>query len=190
VVSIVCEFADGTVAEMASVGREGVIGAGALSDGDAAIARYEVQFSGRALAIDEGFFRKAAQTHPGLRAVCFEYLQAFHGQVLQSVACNSVHSLEERYARWLLTTHDRLPGDTFPLTQEILAGVLGVHRPTVSLAARKLQNAGLIRYNRGEITLLDREGLENVACDCYRIICDHYERRLPAAYCQPAASEK
>lgn len=179
VVSIVCLFEDGATAEMATVGKEGVVGAGVLLGGDIAISRHMVQVPGSALAIDGAVFRDGLQESRTLRSLAGAYTQAFIAQVLQSVACNGVHAVDERCARWLLMTHDRSEGDTFALTQEYLAQMLGVHRPTVSIAARALQRAGLIRYSRGAITVLDRPGLEEASCECYRIIRRHYERLLP-----------
>jgi CRP-like cAMP-binding protein len=117
-----------------------------------------------------------------LRRVMHCYVQAFIAQVLQSVACNGRHSVDVRCARWLLMTHDRVGKDSFPLTQEFLAEMLGVHRPTVTVAARMLHRAGLIRYNRGVVTILDRAGLENAACECYGIVRQRFERLLPLSF--------
>lgn len=97
-------------------------------------------------------------------------------QLSQAVACNGVHQIQQRTAKWLLETHDRVQGDTFQLTQEFLADMLGVTRPSVTLAARTLRHAGLIRYARGRITVLDRDGLEEAACECCQAIRNVYER--------------
>ena len=164
---------------MATVGNEGAVGAGALLDDNTATGRYLVQLPGSALAIEPAKLRIALEESPSLRALLAAYARAFVGQVMQSVACNAVHSAEERCARWLLMTHDRSGGDTFALTQEFLAQMLGVHRPTVTIVARTLQRAGLIRYSRGSITVLDRAGLEEAACECYHLIRRRYERLLP-----------
>jgi DNA-binding transcriptional regulator YhcF (GntR family) len=102
--------------------------------------------------------------------------------VSQSAACNCVHDAEERLARWLLMTHDRSDGEELLLTQDALAQMLGVTRPTVTLVARALQRAGMIRYTRGRVTVVDRRGLEEASCECYGLIRQQYERLLPATY--------
>jgi CRP-like cAMP-binding protein len=108
------------------------------------------------------------------------YTQATIVQIAQSVICNSTHSAEQRACRWLLTTHDRVDRDQFPLTQEFLAQMLGVRRPTVSEIASRLQSEGLIRYTRGVITICDRPGLERITCDCYWIVKAEYDNLLHA----------
>ena len=181
VVSLVSVAEDGATAEMATVGNEGVVGIGALLDGDTAVGRHLVEVPGSALAIESSRFRSALRESESLRALGAAYARAFLAQVLHTVACNGVHSVEERCARWLLMTHDRSKGDTIALTQEFLAQMLGVRRPTVTVVARTLQEAGLIRYNRGAIDILDRPGLEGAACECYRLIRHHFERLFPPA---------
>jgi CRP-like cAMP-binding protein len=106
------------------------------------------------------------------------YIMALLNQVAQGASCNRLHEVQERCARWLLHTHDRVNGESFVLTQEFLSQMLGVHRPTVTIAARMLQQAGLIRYSRGQIEVIDRPGLEAAACPCYRLIIDQYARLL------------
>ena len=181
VVSLMSVFENGTTAEMATVGREGVVAVGSLLGGEAALGRYVVQIPGSALAIDTVRFSALLRRSPRLRAACDAYAQAFFAQLLQNVACNSIHSAEERCARWLLTSHDRI-GYTFPLTHEVLAETLGVRRSTVTLVASALQRAGLIQYRRGMVTVLDRPRLEAAACECYRAIRDQYEQLLPHAF--------
>ena len=123
-------------------------------------------------------FRVEVDGDRQLRDLMLVYLQALFAQISQAVACNSVHEIEQRTAKWLLETHDRVHRDTFPLTQELLAQMLGVTRPSVTVAARTLQQAGLIRYRRGEITVLDRDGLEEAACECYQSTREAYERLI------------
>jgi CRP-like cAMP-binding protein len=178
-VSMVAVFADRTTAEMATVGREGLVGIGNILGGEHALARYVVPMPAQALAIEASQFRGALRQSPELRATCNAYAHAFLGEALQTAACNSVHMVEERCARWLLMSHDRSDGDTLALTQEYLADMLGVCRSTVTLAAGALQRAGLIRYRRGAITVLDRPGLEAASCECYHVIREQYERLLP-----------
>ena len=116
--------------------------------------------------------------HAPLRAACEAYAQAFLGNLLQNVACNASHRVEQRCARWLLMCDDQAEDASFELTQEYLAEMLGVRRSTVTVVARTLQNAGLICYHRGAIRVVDRERLETVACECYHVVRDRFERSL------------
>jgi CRP-like cAMP-binding protein len=125
-----------------------------------------------------GTFKKVLKATPKLQQIILRYTLALLNQVAQSAACNRVHTVDERCARWLLMTHDRVKQDTFPLTQEFMAQMLGVHRPTISVAAAMLQKAGLIHYVRGVITIRDRKGLERASCACYRSINKEYDRLL------------
>ncbi len=115
---------------------------------------------------------------PSLNVLLLRYVHAFHNQVAQTAACNAHHHLEERLARWLLMTHDRVDGDELPLTQEFLSTMLGVRRSGVTVAAHTLQQAGLIRYQRGLITILDRPALEAAACECYAIMRQQFEQMI------------
>jgi CRP-like cAMP-binding protein len=177
-VSLVTVFEDGATAEMATVGREGVIGVHTLLGGEHALGRYEVALSGFALAVDASRFQGALRENPRLRAACEVYVRAFLANLLQNVACNAIHTVEQRCARWLLMCDDQVDDDSFRLTQEYLADMLGVRRSTVTLVAQALQNADLIRYRRGAITVRDRRGLEMAACECYRIVRERYEGAL------------
>jgi CRP-like cAMP-binding protein len=189
-VSMVAVFADLTTAEMATVGREGLVGVGNILGGEHALARYVIPMPALALAIEASRFRGALRDSPELRATCNAYAQAFLAEALQTAACNSVHMVEERCARWLLMSHDRSDDDLLAVTQEYLADMLGVCRSTVTLAAGALQRAGLIRYRRGAITVLDRVGLEAASCECYRIIREQYERLLPRSGERPSSRRK
>ena len=180
-VSLVTVFEDGTTPEMATVGREGMVGIGALLGGEHALARYVVPVAGFALAMETSRFQGALRESPELRAACEAYAQAFVGHLLQNVACNAAHSVEQWCARWLLTCHDQAEHDTVELTQECLAEMLGVPDSTWTAVVGSLQQAGLIDYRRGAINVLDRLGLEAAACECYRIIRDGYERSLVCA---------
>ncbi len=181
VISHVAIFEGGLSAEMAATGREGIAPVAVLLHADRAIARSVVQVPGKALQMSRDAFAQALERLPVFRTRVALFGQAFLGQVLQSVACNAVHSVHERCARWILFAHDRTGMDTFELTQEYLAELVGVSRPSVSLAAKTLQAAGLIRYTRGTLTVLDREGLEDAACECYGIITRLFEERLGEA---------
>jgi CRP-like cAMP-binding protein len=180
-VSLVCVFEDGTTAEMATVGREGVVGIGTLVGGERALGRYVVALPGYAFAVEVFRFQSALQDHAKLRAACEAYTQAFLANLLQNVACNACHRVEQRCARWLLTCADQAEGDAFELTQEYLAEMLGVRRSTVTVVARTLQDTGLICYHRGAIRVVDRERLEAVACECYHVVRDRYDQSLTLA---------
>lgn len=177
-ISLVTVFEDGATAEMATVGREGVVGIGTLLGHDHGLARYVVPLSGFAYAIEAARFRAFLHEVPALRAVCESYARAFVGNLLQNVACNACHHVEQRCARFLLMCADLADDAAIELTQEYLAEMLGVRRSTVTVVAGGLQKAGLIRYHRGAIEVVDRRGLETVACECYRIVRDGYERAL------------
>jgi CRP-like cAMP-binding protein len=181
-VSMVSVFDDGTTAEMATVGREGLVGIDTLLGGERALGRYVAPLSGLALMMEAVRFQSVLRISPELRAVSENYARAFLREALQTAACNSVHMVEERCARRLLISHDRSDDEALTLTQEHLAAALGVCRSTVSLAASALRRAGLIHYRRGTIRVLDRVGLERASCECYRVIRSQYERLLPRTY--------
>ena len=180
VVSLLNTMDDGTSVEVANIGNEGIVGVSAFLGVDTLGARecFQVEVPGQARAMDVGTFVKEAERDP-LRSLVEHYIQAQFVQVAQRMACVARHSIPERCSRWLLLTHDRVGDREFPLTQEFLAQMLGVRRASVTQAAGALQNAGLIRYSRGRVTILDRDGLENAACECYGIIRRELERLLP-----------
>jgi CRP-like cAMP-binding protein len=177
-VSLVTIFEDGTTAEMATVHREGLVGIDALLGGKHAFGRYVVTMPGSALALEVSRFRTALREGPRLRTACEAYAQAFLAHLLQNVACNAAHTVEQRCARWLLMCAGQTEDDAFELTQECLAEMLGVRRSTVTVIAGTLQEAGLIRYCRGSIAVLDPRGLEAIACECHRVVCTRYERLM------------
>jgi len=180
VVSAVADLDAGAV-EMATIGSEGMVEVGAILGSHRALHHHVVQVSGRALALPFRRFLQLRECEP-FRAALSAYAQAFLTEVMQSVACNAVHPVGQRTARWLLACHDRIRSDRFGLTQEFLAEMLGVSRATVSVVARTLQRSRLISYTRGEITILDRGGLEAVACECYaRTRRAYVERSLGTA---------
>ena len=157
-------------AETATVGREGFIGFEALLGSRIASQRVLVQVEGSASRLPIQTLADAAQESASLRGLLLGYVRYFIIQVLQSVACNGLHSVQERFARWLLMAHDRAGTDSFRLTQEFLADLLGIHRPSVTIVARTLQSVGLISYSRGLITITDRQGLEEATCECYDMV--------------------
>jgi CRP-like cAMP-binding protein len=128
--------------------------------------------------VDAERFRAWLAGAEGAGPLFLLYVQALHEQTAQAVACNRRHGMDERCARWLLATHDRVGGDRFPLTHDFLAAMLGTRRPSVTVAAGMLQQAGLIRYSRGRITVLDRAGLEAASCECYAVLREQHARLL------------
>jgi CRP-like cAMP-binding protein len=178
VISMLAVMDDGQAVEVATMGNEGMAGLpvflGATSSPDRAFA----QVPGRALRMPAGDFRELANGAGTVQGLLQRYTQAFFVQLAQGAACNRLHSTDQRLARWLLMTHDRVGQDQFPITQEFMAQMLAVRRATVTEAAGRLQQAGLITYSRGIITILDRPGLEAVSCECYRIISDEHARLL------------
>jgi CRP-like cAMP-binding protein len=178
IICLMAAMRDG-VAETAAVGSEGFVGFEVVLGGETAANRALVQLSGSASRIPVVSLGNEMQESPRLRWLLLSYVRFFLIQALQSVACSTLHTVDERCAKWLLMAHDRGGHqDTFNLTQEFLAEMLGVHRPSVTLVARTLQNAGLIRYSRGVITITDRRGLEEVACDCYGVVRGALEKIL------------
>jgi CRP-like cAMP-binding protein len=165
-VSLVNIVGSGTV-EVGTVGFEGMVGMPLLLHGTSAPTRALVQVEGDGYRIATAAFLRIIALSDSTYRILLRFALALFNQVAQSVACNRLHSLEERCARWLLITHDRVEGDEFRLTQEFLSYMLGVHRPAVTLAAGVLQNAGYIHYSRGKIVITDRAGLESAACVCY-----------------------
>jgi CRP-like cAMP-binding protein len=165
--------------EMATVGNEGVAGASEVLQMQLAMGLNLIQIPGNAVRIKAEAFREIIGGRPLMQRVINLHLYALMRQILYGAACNRMHSMEERCARWLLMTHDRANSDTFPLTQEFLSHMLGVRRATVNVATAMLKKAGFIRYVRGMITVINRAGLESKACDCYRSIIAVYDSVLP-----------
>jgi CRP-like cAMP-binding protein len=178
VISLVTYLEDGASVEMATIGLEGMVGLPIFLGTDTMPSRAFGQVPGDALRITAAAFTEEIQRNGPLVRVLNRYTQALFNQVAQTTACNRVHLVEQRCARWLLQTHDRVGSDQFSLTQEFLAQMLGVRRTGVSAAAGLLQKAGLIRYARGRITVLDRPGLESAACECYRVIKREFDRLI------------
>jgi len=167
--SIVTVLKDGTMVEVATVGREGMLGVSAILNGDLSPSATMVQAeTDTCYKMSAGAFRSEMDRRDAFYELLTRYAQALVGFIMQSTACNAVHSVEQRLARWLLLAHDRVAKNEFPLTQEFVAMMLGASRPTVTLVAGTLQKAGLITYHRGHVTIVDREKLESASCECYR----------------------
>ena len=178
VVSSIAILETGAAVEVATMGPEGMMEVEAILGSETALNRQMIQIPGAALAIGHDEFERLQRDLPAFRKELFAYAQAFLAEVLQSVACNGVHAIEQRAARWILTCRDRSGSDRFHLTQEFLSEMLGVSRQTVSVVARTLQRADLIRYRRGVVTIVDRAGLEEAACECYGVISRQFVERL------------
>jgi CRP-like cAMP-binding protein len=180
IVSLLYVMEDGASAEIAVVGNEGLVGVSLFMGGETTPSRAVVQSAGRgfrlgAEAMKTEFNRAGPVLHLLLR-----YTQALITQMAQTAVCNRHHSLDQQLCRWLLLSLDRLEGNQLRMTQELIANMLGVRREGVTDAALKLQTAGLIRYSRGHITVLDRSGLEERTCECYAVVKKEYDRLLPA----------
>src|SRR3954447_5942539 len=178
IVSLVAIMDDGSMYELATVGKEGMVGLPLFLETETAPFRAFTQVPGQAIRLDADVFVDALGHSPALVRLLHRYVQVLFNQVAWSSACNRAHSTEQRCARWLLMTHDRVASDRYLLTQEFLGQMLGVPRPRVNRAAGALQKAGLIRYVRGRIRVLDRAGLEAASCECYRFIRAEYDRLL------------
>jgi CRP-like cAMP-binding protein len=177
-ISLVVVLDSGDMIEAAIVGPEGVIGGSAALDGPTALNRGIVQVAGLASMIDTQLMRGAVATSKSLRMTLYQHDQLLLIQAQQSVACNAKHEVEARLCRWLLKTRDLMASDTIVLTQEFLAEMLGVRRTSVTLAARNLQAANLIKYRRGHIQILDLDGLEEASCECYAAVKNQTARLL------------
>jgi CRP-like cAMP-binding protein len=169
VISLVTPLEDGSIVEVATIGNEGVVGVPLIAGGTLAV-RAICQVRGAGLLIPAAKFLQELSRNAALRDVYDRYIPALFGQIAQAAACNRLHTNEERLSRWLLMSHDRVGADEFSITHEFLGQMLGSRRATVTLSAGILQVAGLIRYHRGRLTIVDRVGLEEVACECYAAI--------------------
>jgi CRP-like cAMP-binding protein len=188
--ALVVVLEDGTTAEAASIGREGAIG-GIVSGGHKpAFARAVTEIAGAAIRIETARIEVAKQRSSVVRDLFARYADALLAQALQSAVCNVFHPMQQRFARWLLISQDRVDSNELPLTQEYLARMLGAHRSTVIRVARPLQEGGVIRYSRGRITILNRAKLEKAACECNAAVVRHFERVLPPPETQRGRTTK
>ncbi|KUZ81431.1 Crp/Fnr family transcriptional regulator [Burkholderia ubonensis] len=171
---------DGAMVEVAVVGSEGLVGLSGLIGGNAVSNRFEVRIGGIAYRVPTCVMRAEFERSPATYRLLLNYCQAVMVQISRSALCNRHHSVSEQLSRWLLLAHDRIEGDELAVTQQTIANMLGVRREGVTEAAGYLQEAGLIRQRRGRITLLDRGGLEQHACECYDLIRAEYRKLLGA----------
>lgn len=175
-ISVLNVLSDGHPLEIGLVGEEGVAGVSVVLGGRTSYAETMCQTGGEAYRMTADALREVFAAAPELRNYLLRYVLIFQIQVSQTAACNAHHALEQRLARWLLAAHDRSNVPQLSLTQDLIAVMLGVRRATVSIAASTLQRAGVIRYQHGKITILDRAGLEDAACECYEAVNGEYRR--------------
>jgi CRP-like cAMP-binding protein len=180
VVSMLAAMENGTTVEAGVIGNEGVVGISTILGAETSMVQGLVQVSGEALRIPAEPLMAEFKRGGKLQAFILRHTHTLFTMVSQTAACNRLHTVEERLARWLLTTRDRVESDEFLLTQEFIARMLGTRRAGVTVAAGILQQAGLINYRRGRIFIIDRERLEEVSCECYRIVKEEYDRYLGA----------
>jgi CRP-like cAMP-binding protein len=179
IVSMLYVMEDGSSAEIAVVGDEGMVGIALFMGGGTTPSRALVQSAGQAFKLPGNALKSEFERHSGLQILLLRYTQALITQMSQTAVCNRHHSLDQQLCRWLLLSLDRLTTNELTMTQELIANMLGVRREGVTEAAGKLQALGLISYNRGHITVLDRPGLEAQVCECYAVVKKEYDRLLP-----------
>lgn len=178
-VSVLIVTQDGHEVEAATIGHEGAVGGIVSAGAKPAYGRAAVQIAGSAFAVPTVTLEEAKADSPALRELFARYADALLAQMMQSIACNALHSVEERCCRWLLAAHDRAGKQVLQLTQESLAEMLGVQRTTVTAVLQSLESKGVVRGRRGSVEIADREALERMACECYRAVEDHFATMLP-----------
>jgi CRP-like cAMP-binding protein len=179
IVSLLYVMENGASAEIAVVGNEGIVGVSVFMGGGSTPSRAVVQSAGQGFRMKGQAIKNEFNQSPPVLHLLLRYTQALITQMAQTAACNRHHSVDKQLCRWLLLSLDRLPGNEIIMTQELIANMLGVRREGVTEAALNLQEAGLIRYVRGHITVLDRKGLEKRTCECYATVKKEYDRLLP-----------
>lgn len=181
IVSLLYVMENGASAEIAVVGNEGIVGVSLFMGGETTPSRAVVQSAGQGFRLSAERLKAEFNLAGPVLHLLLRYTQALLTQMAQTAVCNRHHSLDQQLCRWLLLSLDRLSGNELVMTQELIANMLGVRREGVTEGALKLQRAGLIRYARGHITVLDRPGLEKRSCECYAVVKKEYDRLLPAA---------
>lgn len=184
-VSITVTSAEGKTVETGACGNREVVGVNAFMGGrETTQTKYNAQVAGRALKIEAEPLKDAFNENRSMRDVLLKYTQAFIAQISQNAACNRLHGLEQRYARWLLETRDRVQTDDIQLTQEFMSEMLGVQRPSVSLIAGEFQKRGLITITRGLTRIVDASGVASLSCGCFQVLADEYDRLLGLRDCR------
>ncbi len=179
IISMIYVLADGSSAEIAVIGREGMAGISLFMGGETTPSEAIVQHAGRCLRMNASILKREFSRGGMLQQVLLHYTQALITQMSQTAVCNRHHTVDQQLCRWLLLSIDRLPSNELRMTQELIANMLGVRREGVTRAAGMLQDAGLIEYRHGHITVIDRAGLEQRVCECYAVVQKAYERLLP-----------
>ncbi len=174
--SLVASMEAGNTIEVGIIGRDGFVGTAVILDTGRAANRAYIQIPGHGFSIKANVLRQLSEESADLRSWLLRGVQGLLVQTAQTAACNRVHELEERLARWLLMCHERMQVDNFPITHEFLGMMLGTRRTSVTVAAGMLQRAGLIAYSRGCVKIENREGLKDAACECYQVVHDEYVR--------------
>ena len=182
IVSLLYVMEDGASAEIAVVGKEGIVGVSLFMGGESTPSRAVVQSAGQGFRLSAAVLKREFSRSGPVLHLLLRYTQALITQMAQTAVCNRHHSLDQQLCRWLLLSLDRLEGNQLVMTQELIANMLGVRREGVTEGALKLQRAGLIKYTRGHITVLDRPGLELRTCECYAVVKKEYDRLLPAIH--------
>ena len=182
VVSVMAVYSDGHTIEMATIGREGCTGVQAVFGAENSSARFFVQIPGTAAKMSGATFARAMASMPAFRSLMYAYVHAFLEQVMASVACNGAHSLSQRLARWLLMMRDRSDADELLITQSLLADMLGVHRPTITNAARELERAGAIERGRRQVRIVNKWRLMKASRECYQLVRMRTAFHLPKTY--------
>ncbi|MDN8618697.1 Crp/Fnr family transcriptional regulator [Variovorax ginsengisoli] len=180
IVSLLYVMENGASAEIAVVGNEGIVGISLFMGGESTPSRAVVQSAGRGFRLTAQVMKDEFDRAGPVLHLLLRYTQALITQMAQTAVCNRHHSLDQQLCRWLLLSLDRLEGSELVMTQELIANMLGVRREGVTEGALKLQHAGLIRYSRGRISVLDRKGLEGRTCECYAVVKNEYDRLLPS----------
>jgi len=187
VVSLHYVLESGASAESAGVGYEGIVGISLFMGGDTTPSSAVVQIAGYGYGLDAALLKSEFARDGAIQRLLLRYTQALIAQMIQTAACNRHHSVEQQICRWLLMTLDRIPSSEVVVTQEMIAGVLGVRRESVTQVAGALQKAGIIRYRRGHISVLNRLGLNDGVCECYAVVKQHMNRLLGEATAPPDA---
>jgi CRP-like cAMP-binding protein len=177
-VSLIYTLADGMTAQVGLTGNEGVVGVALFLGADSTPNQSVVQIGGSALRLSPPVALAEFKRGETFQALLLRYTQALITQISQTAICNRLHPVEQRFCRWLLLSHDRVKANELKMTQELIATMLGGRRESVTVAAGRLQDAGLIQYSRGNITILDRAGLEATVCECYGVVRAEYQRLL------------
>ena len=178
IISLLYIMENGSTAEIGVVGNDGLVGIAIFMGGDTTPNRAVVQSAGKAFKMQAREMKEEFTRGGRFHSLCLRYTQALITQISQTAVCNRLHSIDQQLCRWLLLSHDRLPTSRLIMTQELISNMLGVRREGITHAAKRLQKAGYISYVRGDMTILDRKGLEASVCECYQVVRTEYDRLL------------